>query len=83
MTEIKQMGRPAISDKDRAIYDKKRSAVVKRLPKQYMPKIDEYCIDNNIDKIPAQRVHNFVYGVTYNQDLLKTLQGFIESLKNN
>lgn len=81
MSEIKQMGRPSISPRERDIYDRKRRAVIKAMPKTYMADLNEYCILNELPKIPAQKVYNFQYGVTYNSETLSILQGFIASLK--
>lgn len=78
MNEIKQMGRPALSEREKDIYDRKRKSIVQNMPKHYMPIIDHFCKMEELEKIPNQQVYNFVYGITYNSELLKKLQLFIE-----
>ena len=73
-----------LTDKEKKDYNRKRSAVIKKMPRSYSSLLDRYYTQEKKQPIESHRIYAFMNKKTFSHQILNILQDFTENfLANN
>ena len=72
-----------LTDKEKKDYNRKRSAIIKKMPRSYSSQLSRYYDHAEITPIESHRIYAFMNKKTFSNEILNVLADFTENFLSN
>ena len=80
----REFGSKNLTDKEKKAFNRKRKAVIRKMPRTYNLMLSNYYEIKGIEPLAVNKVRTFMNNLTYSEEVLKVLTDFTENfLPNN
>lgn len=79
----REVGSKNLTDKEKKAFNRKRKAVIRKMPRTYNSILNNYYEIKGIDPLAVNKVRTFMNNLTYSEEVLKVLTDFTENFLSN
>lgn len=79
----REIGSKNLTDKEKKAFNRKRKAIIRKMPRTYSAMLSNYYEIKGINPLPSHKVRTFMNNLTYSEEVLKVLTDFTENFLSN